>query len=150
MKIINYLQGSIVYSIIPDSISKTITCYYSKAKYIEANSVVRNFPLFIRDHFKLDPTFFCSSHAIADATEGSWDFETRKFLSSEEKEELARLGHMEGTMMVTKVIFISKDHQQAMGMDDNKRLFESRLTKVDATPENLAQENISILTGSTR
>ena len=53
---------------------------------------------------------------------------------SEEKEELARLGHMEDTMTATKADFISKYHQQVMGMDDNDYSVESRLTKVDATP----------------
>ena len=56
---------------------------------------------------------------------------------------------MEDMMTATKVVFISKDHQQAMGMDDDECSVESRLTKVDATPE-VAQEEVSILTGSTR
>ena len=58
---------------------------------------------------------------------------------SEEKEELARLGHIEDTMTATKVVFISKDYQQATGMDDDECSAESRLTKVDATPENAGE-----------
>ena len=93
---------------------------------------------------------FYSSQAIADSTEGSWDFKTRKFLASEKKEDLARLGHMEDTMNAKKFAFISKDHQEAKGMDDDECSVESRLTKADATPDNVANEDVSILTGSTR
>lgn len=57
---------------------------------------------------------------------------------------------MEDTMMATKVVFISKDRQQSMGMDDNECSVESRLAKIDGTHENIAQEDDSILTGSTR
>ena len=52
-------------------------------------------------------------------------------------------------MTATKVVFISKDHRQAIGMDDDECSVESRLTRVDATPE-VAQEEVSILTESTR
>lgn len=57
---------------------------------------------------------------------------------------------MEDTMTATKVVFISMDHQQAMGVDKDECLVESRLTKVEATSENVAQEEVSILTGSIR
>ena len=59
-------------------------------------------------------------------------------MSIEKKEELAWLDTMEDTMQATNVVFISKDHQQAMGMDDDEHAVESRLTKVGATPEKVA------------
>ena len=47
--------------------TKTTVFSYSKANEEEARSVVRALPLFIRDYFKLDPSFFCSTDAIAEA-----------------------------------------------------------------------------------
>ena len=48
-------RGRLFYAIIPDKASKTITFHYSRANSREGRSVARGLPLFIRDHFKLDP-----------------------------------------------------------------------------------------------
>jgi hypothetical protein len=129
---------------------------------MEGRSVARGLPLFIRDHFKLDPEFFCSSTALADALNGNWDFEKREFQTLEEKVEHDRLDDLENEMNAEQEIFISKEHQMAMALDDDIILVKTRLTKGDAPPPLIANstddgpdkdatnDDLSELTGSTR
>lgn len=161
-KKVTSFKGRLFYAILPDSKSKTITFYCSKANYMEGRSVARGLPLFIRDHFKLDPEFFCSSTALADALNGNWDFEKREFQTLEEKVEHDRLDDLENEMNAEQEIFISKEHQMAMALDDDIISVETRLTKGDAPPPPIANstddgpdkdatnDDLSELTGSTR
>ena len=76
-------KGRVFYAIIPNK--KSWAFYFTKANSQEGRSIARGLPLFIRDHFKLDPSFFCTSEALSLAMEGSWDYKKRKFLSASEK-----------------------------------------------------------------
>ena len=156
-------KGRLYYGIIPDSISKTVTFYCSRANYMEGRSVARGLPLFIRDYFKLEPDFFCSSEALTDALNGDWDFAKREFQTVDEKVENDRLDNLENEMNAEREIFISKEHQIAMALDDDIISVETRLTKGDAQPPPVKNntdtstvkdasppDDLSELTGSTR
>ena len=107
-------------------------------------------PLFIRDHLHLDPDFFCNSTALTEALEGEWDYKKRTFLSSEEKIEGDRLDAMEDEANAEVEVFISKDHQRALTLDDDTIISEeTRLTKGDRAPPAAASDEISEMTGCT-
>ena len=65
---------------------------------MKGRSVARALPLFIRDYFKLDPAFFCSSNILTEALNGDWNFEKREFQTAEEKVENDRLEDLEDEM----------------------------------------------------
>ena len=65
--------GSLFYAIVPNQSRNTIDFLFFSANTEEARSVARALPLFIKDHFKLDPSLIYSSEAIANALEGDWD-----------------------------------------------------------------------------
>ena len=85
-------RGRLFYAIIPNSKKKTFTFYYSKANSTEARSVVRGLPFFIRDRFKIKPSFCCSSSLIANVLQGSWIFSIRKYTSQDEMEQHDKFG----------------------------------------------------------
>ena len=147
-------KGRLFYAIVPNRSTKAITFYFTKANSSEGCSVARGLPLFIEDHYKLEPAFFCTSEALTDARGGSWQYSTRKFLSANEKIELDRLDEMEMEINAEPIAFISKDHQRAMALDEDTVSVETRLTKGDATPPPAigGEENELLLamTGSTR
>ena len=144
-------KGRLFYAIIPDKVMKSVTFYYSRANYFEGRSVARGLPLFIKDHFLLDPAFFCTSEAITDALDGDWNFESRRFLSSDERIERERLDLMEDEVNAEREVFISKDHQRALAMDEDDEIsVETRLTKGDAAPPAATTDDVSEMTGSTR
>ena len=72
-------KGRLFYAIIPNQSSKNIVFYYSKANKEEARSVVRVLPVFIRDYFNLQPSFFYSTDAISELMQGEWDFKNGHF-----------------------------------------------------------------------
>ena len=84
--------------------------------------------------------------------EGDWDFKTRKFLSADEKEELDRLDEMEDAALAEVDVFVSKDQQKAMALDEDDISEETRLTKGDKTPPPAqgSNEDVSTMTGDTR
>ena len=71
--------------------------------------MARGLPLFIRDHFKLDPAVFYSFDSLTDTLNGNCNFSERKYLSSEEDIERDRLDEMEDEVSAEVEIFISKD-----------------------------------------
>ena len=143
-------RGRLFYAIIPDKSSRSITFYYTKANSSEGRSVARALPLFIRDFFKLPPDFFCDGDFIQSSTDGEWDATKRTFLSSDEKEEIDRLDDMENMAIAEVEVFVSKDQQKAMAMDDDDISEETRLTKGDRAPPPLPDEEMSEMTGCTR
>ena len=64
-----------------------VTYYFSTANSEEARSVAHGLPLFIKDHFKLKPSFFCSSDDVAICLEGEWSYAKRTFLTLDEKKQ---------------------------------------------------------------
>jgi hypothetical protein len=140
-------KGRVFYAIIPDK--STFTFYFTKANYHEGRSIARCLPLFIRDYFNLDPAFFCSSEAIAQAMEGEWDFQTRTFLSATEKIEEDKLEGLECLALAEKDSFISKDQEAVLALADDDVSIETRVTKGDAAP-NSYKDDVSEMTGSTR
>ena len=143
-------KGRVFYAIIPDK--KSWVFYFTKANIKEGRSIARGLPLFIRDHFKLDPAFFCTSEALTLALSGEWDYASRKFLSADEKLESDRLDLMEAEANAETEVFISKDQQIAMALQDEDISVETRLTKGDAAPPPARQldDDLSEMTGSTR
>ena len=91
--------------------------YFSKANSDEARSVARGMPLFIRDHFKLEPTFFCGSNEIAECMEGDWDFKLRTFCTRDEKNEQSKFSHLLDSITAVKDSYISEEHRQAMAAE---------------------------------
>ena len=69
-------KGRLFYAIVPNRETKAITFYFTKANSSEGRSVARGLPLFIEDHYELDPAFFCTSEALAEARGGSWQYLT--------------------------------------------------------------------------
>ena len=147
-------KGRLFYAIVPNRDTKCITFYFTKANALEGRGVARGLPLFIRDYYKLDPAFFCSSEALTDAMEGSWTFSTRQFLTAQEKMEIDRLDEMEMEINAEPQGFISKDHQRAMAMDTDDVSIETRLTKGNAAPppaiNDADNDEMSALSNSTR
>ena len=144
-------RGRLFYSIIPNQRTKSVTFYFSKANAQEARGVARGLPLFIRDFFKLDPSFFCSSESLTIALEGFWDYSKRIFLTAEEKDETEKLDNLESELTAQREIFISKDQQRAMAQDGGTIMSEeSRLTKGDVAPPRADLSVVSALTGETR
>ena len=147
--------GRLFYAIIPNRANKTVTFYFTKANALEGRGVARGLPHFLRDYFHLDPAFFCNSTALTEAMEGDWTLTTRKFLSAQEKMENDRLDDMEEEANAIPEPFISKDHQQALAIDDDEVSIETRLTKGDEAPTPAIEiknttDDQSDMTGSTR
>ena len=144
--------GRLFYAIIPNKKHKSVEFYYTKANSSEGSSVARAIPLFIRDFYKKAPEFYCDGTSIQAAMEGDWDFKTRKFLSADEKEELDRLDEMEDAALAEVEVFVSKDQQKAMALDEDDISEETRLTKGDKTPPPAqgSNEDVSTMTGDTR
>ena len=143
-------KGRLFYAIIPNQKTKTTTFYYSSANADEARSVARGLPLFIRDYFKLDPKFYCSSDTMVEALAGEWDFEKRIYLTQEEKEEKEKFAHLVDTMTATKEAFISESHQKAFAAEgDDVSTVVTQLTKDDDAPPPASSDDMSILTGNT-
>ena len=67
-------KGRHFYAIIPNHKRKNVTFYSSKANAEEARSVAQGMTIFIKDHFKLDTSFFCSSELFTTAEEGYWNY----------------------------------------------------------------------------
>lgn len=143
-------KGRVFYAIIPHKSSWSF--YFTKANYQEGRSIARGLPLFIRDHFHLDPAFFCSSEALSLAMEGDWNYDSRKFLSATEKQEYDKLDLMEAEACAETEAHIGKDEQMAMAREDDDISLETRLTKGDAVPPSSLpnSDEISDMTGSTR
>lgn len=148
----NRFKGRLFYAIIPNQRTKMVTFYYSKANTDEARSVARALPFFIRDHYKLQPSYFSASDAIAECHEGSWDFKKRSFLTLEEKDEKAKFEQLVDTVTAEKETFISESHKLAMAMEgDDIDSVNTRLTKNYEAPAKITEtEDISVLTGETR
>ena len=140
-------RGRVFYAIIPNK--NTVTFYYTRANFNEGRSITRGLPLFIRHRFQLDPAFFCSSEALTGALEGEWDYNSRKFLSANEKLETDKLEAMKSEALAEYDPFISKNQQLAMAVDTDDISVETRLTKGGATPPNNS-DDISEMTDSTR
>lgn len=127
-------NGRLFYAIIPHLKSNKATFYYTAANYDEGRSVARGLPRFIKSYFGLDPKFFCSSKFLAEAKQVSWSASRRSFLTMEEKLEDKKLDSLETMVTATKPVFISKDHQRALAINENDAASEdSKLTKGDAT-----------------
>lgn len=141
-------KGRVFYAVIPDK--KSFIFYYTKANYSEGRSIARGLPLFIRDHFRLDPSFFCSSEALTTALAGDWNYNSRSFLSAEEKVENDKLDLMEAEACAENEQFISKDQQIVMALPDDEFSVETRVTKGDAAPLPAHNDDVSDMTGSTR
>ena len=151
----NKFKGRLFYSIIPNNTDKTIKFHFTRANAREGRSVARGLPCFIKDYFKLEPTFFCTSDALSESLAGSWDYASRTFLSAQEKMEVDRLDDMEAEVNAEPTAFISKDHQRAMALDTDEVSIETRLTKGDAAPPpainiDEGDDEHSALSGSTR
>jgi len=144
-------KGRLFYAIVPNKKSRSTTFYYSRANADEARSVARCLPLFIRDHFKLEPSFYCSSNAVTSALEGKWDFKKRSFLTIDEADEMDKLDNLDN-LNAEKKIYISKEHQKVMGIEgDDDISIETRLTKGDKLPTAVEEtDDLSELTGETR
>ena len=152
----NTFKGRVFYAIIPNQKSKMTTFYFSRANSDEARSIARALPLFIRDHYKLDPLYFCGPDFLSECLAGEWDIKSRSFLTLEEKDEKNKFAHLIDTVTAEREIFISEHHQQAMAVEgDDVESVETRLTKGDKPPP-AATSNVtyaddaSTLTGDTR
>ena len=129
-------KGRLFYAIIPNQRTKMTTYYYSSGNAEEARSVARALPLFIRDYFKLEPTFFCETNEVSTCLQGEWNPKARTFLTFEEKEEKEKFEHLVDTMTAEKEVFISPTHQLAMATeDDDVESVDTRLTKGNVAPK---------------
>ena len=147
----NSFKGRLFYAIITNQRTKMITFYFSKANSEEARSVARALPFFIRDHFKLEPEYYCGSEAIEECHDGVWDFKKRSFLTMEEKDERDKFTHLVDTVTAEREIFISDTHKQAMAMEgDDLNSVDTRLTKNQAPGKINGNEEMSEITGETR
>ena len=111
--------------------------------------MARGLPLCIRDHFNLDPYFFCSSDSITEALNWDWDFSARKYLSSKKRIERDRLDEMDDKVNAEVKMLISKDQQRALTLDTNKVSVETCLTKGDTAPPATKSDELSDMDGST-
>ena len=144
-------KGRLFYAIVPNQKRKSVEFYFSKANAEEARSVANALPLFIRDFFNLEPSFFCSSDCIAEALAGDWDPDKRLFLTLEEKEEKEKFSEIEKTITASNEVFISESHQKALAIDgDDIESVATRLTKDDDAPPAAKGDDLSALTGETR
>ena len=144
-------KGRLFYAIVPNQKRKSVEFYFSKANAEEARSVANALPLFIRDYFKLEPSFFCSSDCLAEALAGDWDPVKRVFLTLEEKEEIEKFSEIERTITASNDVFISESHQRALATDgDDINSVTTRLTKGDDAPPAAKSDDLSTLTGETR
>ena len=118
--------------------------------------MAKGLPLFIRDHFKLDPSYFCSNDAVAESFEGKWNFKERQFLTLEEKDEREKFSHLIDTVTAERDIYISEGHKLAMAVEgDDVNSVDTRLTKGNEPPPKAFSPDedsidASTLTGETR
>ena len=63
----NKFKGRLSHAIVPNQRTKMATFYFSKANAEESRIVARGLPLFIRDYYNLDPSYFYSNDAIANS-----------------------------------------------------------------------------------
>ena len=63
-------KGRLFYYTISNSISKTVTIYYSAASFQEGESVSRAIVCLIKEILELDLIFYCSSQLVAEGLNG--------------------------------------------------------------------------------
>ena len=93
---------------------------------------------------------FSVSEMLTEALDRDWDYESRKFFSSEEKIECDRLELIEYEINAIADIYISKDQHRALALDDDEVSVETKLTKGDAAPPPASKDVFSEMNGSTR
>ena len=141
-------KGRLFYAIIPTSATKTATFYYSAANQSEGRSVARGLPCFIKEYYKKDPSFYCTSDLIYSALNGEWSLKKRTFMTQDEVEEHKRNENLENEMCAE--VFISKDHQRALATkDDDTISVDKTITGKDNEPPP-ANDDVSDITGETR
>ena len=123
-KILSF-YGKVFYSVITNAETKQTVFQYLTVNEKEATSILRAFPLFIRDHFEIEEKTaesYCRSSLTTMAKNGQWDPETRSFYSQQDlKEQL----YFENLQLITEAQqseqFIDPNHQRVMNgraMDD--------------------------------
>ena len=144
-------EAAFFYAIVPDKMTKSVTFYFTRANTVEGRGLARGLSLFIWDYFKLDPSFFCDSCAITVALDSKWNYTERKFLSVEEKMEMYRLDQMEDEVNADPEIYISKDQQRVLRLDNyDEVLAKTRLTKGDVVPPPATTDDVSEMIDSMR
>ena len=119
----------------------------------EARGVARGLPLFMRDFYKLDPCFFCSSESVSEALEETWVGKTRTFLTKDKTDEMIKLDNLDNLNAIKKQ-YVSKDHQKLMALEGDEEVsLDIRLTKGNVPPSATPSPDnidISALTWETR
>ena len=145
-------KGRLFYAIIPDSVCKNVSFYFSTANFNEGRSVARAIACFIEETLEMDASFYCSSDLIADCYNGEYDNSKRTFLTEGEKAKNKKLDYLQEAMVATNVAFISVAHQRAMATEDNSVASkDSRLTKGSKEPlpaKKCSADDISDMTES--
>ena len=100
-------KGRLFYAIIPDSVCKNVSFYFSTANFNEGRSVARAIACFIEETLEMDASFYCSSDLIADGYNGEYDNSKRTFLTEGEKAENEKLDYFQEAMVAINVAFIS-------------------------------------------
>jgi hypothetical protein len=158
--------GRLFYAIIYDRQNREATFYFLPANDREARSVVQALPLFIRDEFGIDPTFYCSYDKYKEVEEGHWNHSTRRFLTKFEKDDEDRTTQLKEALTAQPEadVYISKEHARALQtqtdpIDDE----DTVLTKHDKNPQKVTHSShqevinldddggsLSDMTGSTK
>ena len=161
--------GRLFYAIIYNRDTRRASFYFLPANRREARSVALGLPLFIRDEFGIDPTFYCSYDKYMEAKEGLWNALDRSFLTKFEKDDEDRINLMKESLTARPVEeHISKDHARALQTDNEEvNDDDTALTKGSKNPLKLpskkrpdvstevvdaeaASGSVSTMTGSTR
>ena len=107
---------------LPNSASKSVTFYFTKANLSEGRSVARGLPLFVRDHYNLDPGHFFNGDFLLETESGKWNYQTRTFLSTGEKEEKDRLDLLEDYANAEVHLLVFKEQQKALAIDVRRNI----------------------------
>ena len=135
-KIISF-YGNVFYSAITNAETNNTTFQYLAVNENEATSILRAFPLFIRDYFKInekEATHYCRSSLTTSAKNGQWEPDTRTFLSHQDiKEQM----YFENLQLITQATpsqqFIDPNHQRALQTGNNDAdTVETNLHRKDA------------------
>ena len=136
-------KGNVFYAAVTNAETKFMTFQYLSVNEVEATSILRSLPLFLKEYFQLEEAqanSFCRSSLQTSAKNGQWNSETRIFLSHQDIKEQVYFDNLKLLTQATQAQdFIDPNHKHAMmggGMDD-----DTAETNLHGTANNTAAEN---------
>ena len=141
--------GNLFYAICPNSETNMHTFQYLASNAEEATGVLKGLPYFLKDHFNVKSIAqYCRTSHRASAKNGEWNFNTRSFISQQDKIEKMQFDNLEMIAQTSvATTYIDRNHQRAMtGLQPTD---ESTLGTCNTASIIRDDDSLSNMTGST-